>query len=200
MGLVAFWCLGLKTPMQVLCYFSCDNVLQVPLAWPHLVREHQRLFHPGYCLKVSPTKGYFHWQELLSTSEGHLSKGNLVTFWPDRANPEMASLKSSSIFSVIPKRDARLPAEDLTLMEVWKTFGNPLFIFIPWDSIAVTAGWRHFYLCILTSFQFSENINSGRQRLGNEKNWFQWITLCCLKRIAPFFLDIFLDKHLPLGF
>lgn len=90
-----------------------------------------------------------------------------------------------------PKAGAKLPPEELTLMEVWETVGNPLFIFIPWDSIAVTAGWRHFYLYILTSFQFSENINLARQRLGNQKNWFQWITLCCLKRIAPFFFWIY---------
>lgn len=99
-----------------------------------------------------------------------------------------------------PRNGSTEIIQHLFWMEVWETVGNPLFIFIPWDSIAVTAGWRHFYLYILTSFQFSENINLARQRLGNQKNWFQWITLCCLKRIAPFFfLDIFLDEHLSLG-
>lgn len=87
------WCSGLKILVKVLCYLLvfCNHVLQIPLAWPQLVWEYQRLSPRDHCqskLDQWPTEGYQYltavewviWQALLSGSDGHLSKAVWISF------------------------------------------------------------------------------------------------------------------------
>lgn len=97
-------------------YFPCNHVLQVPLAWPWLVREYQRLSPPGHWLKNQsrlhqwPTEGCYcltavgwvTWQGVLSRSDGDLSNADWVSLHPfEQRKVEMTEQKRNCITGII---------------------------------------------------------------------------------------------------